>query len=61
MWSDSWQLGQEASTLQTRFPRLFSYAKEPWIIVKEFFDSQDVFQHFHLPLSAQAFDDLVLL
>ena len=40
---------------------LFSYVMDPWITVKEFFDSQDVFQHFHLPLSSQAFDDLTTL
>ena len=60
-WSDSWNIGDEVSPLQSRFPRLFSYVKDPWITVKEFFSSQDIVQHFHLPLSAQAFGELILI
>ena len=30
-------------------------------LLKSFFDSQDMFQHFHLPLSSQDFDDLTAL
>ena len=61
MWSDNWQLDDQVSSLQFRFPRLFSYVKDPWITIKEFLDSQDMFQHFHLPLSSQAFDELTIL
>ena len=43
------------------FPRLFSYVKDPWISVKEFFCSRDILRHFHLPLSAQAFGELGLI
>ena len=39
-WSDNWNLGSEVSSLQTRFPRLFSYAKDPWILVKEIFSTR---------------------
>ena len=61
MWSDNLHLDGQVSTLQLRFPRLFSYVKDPWITILEFLDSQDIFQHFHLPLSSQAFDDLAIL
>ncbi|XP_073367917.1 uncharacterized protein [Aegilops tauschii subsp. strangulata] len=61
MWSDNWQLDDQVSSLQFRFPRLYSYVKDPWITVQEFLDSQNMFQHFHLPLSSQAFDDLTTL
>ncbi|XP_073360718.1 uncharacterized protein [Aegilops tauschii subsp. strangulata] len=61
MWSDNWQLDDQVSSLQIRFPGLFSYVKDPWITAKEFLDSHDMFQHFHLPLSSQAFDDLTTL
>ena len=61
MWSDNLQLDDQVSRLQFRFPRLYSYVKDPWITVQEFFDSQDIFQHLHLPLSNQAFDDLTTL
>ena len=60
-WSDNWNLGNEVSSLQSRFPRLFSFAKDPWISVKAIFNSIDLYQHFHLPLSAQAFDELNLI
>ena len=60
-WSDHWKLGQEVNTLQSRYPRLFSYAKDPWITVKELFETQDIYQNFHLPLSAQAYEDMINL
>jgi len=49
------------SSLQLRFPRLYSYVKDPWVTAMEFLGSQDIFQHFHLPLSSQAFDELTIL
>ena len=60
-WSDNWNLGSETSSLQARFPRLFSFAKDPWVLIKEIFNTQDLHQFFHLPLSAQAFDELNLI
>nr|XP_040258456.1 uncharacterized protein LOC120975813 [Aegilops tauschii subsp. strangulata] len=61
MWSDNLQFDGQVSSLQLRFPRLYSYVKDPWVTILEFLDSQDIFQHFHLPLSNQAFDDLTIL
>nr|XP_040251774.1 uncharacterized protein LOC120968845 [Aegilops tauschii subsp. strangulata] len=61
MWSDNLQFDGQVSSLQLRFPRLYSYVKDPWVTVMEFLDSQDIFQHFHLPLSSQAFDELTIL
>nr|XP_045086367.1 uncharacterized protein LOC120967116 [Aegilops tauschii subsp. strangulata] len=61
MWSDNLQFDGQVSSLQLRFPRLYSYVKDPWVTVMEFLGSQDIFQHFHLPLSSQAFDELTIL
>ena len=58
-WSDQWKLGDEATTLQSRYPRLFSYGKDPWVTVKELFETHDIFQNFHLALSAQAYEELL--
>ena len=41
-WSDNWNLGNEVSSLQNRFSMLFSFAKDPWISVKEIFNTQDM-------------------
>jgi hypothetical protein len=60
-WYDHWKIGEEVTTLQTRYPRLFSYAKDPWITVKEVFETQDLFGNFHLPLSEQAYEELITL
>ena len=40
-WSDKWKIDETVVTLQTRFPRLFSYVKDPWITVSEAFQSQN--------------------
>ena len=49
--SDRWKLGDSVTTLQSRFPRLFSYVKDPWISVAEAFQAHDILDMFHLPLS----------
>lgn len=53
--SGCWKLGNFVASLQSRFPRLFSYAKDPWVTVKEAFNSQEISKMFHLPLSEQAY------
>ena len=57
----SGRLVESVEPLQIRFPRLFSYVKDPWILVSEAFQSQDVNQMFHLPLSVQAHVELRVL
>ncbi|XP_073355123.1 uncharacterized protein [Aegilops tauschii subsp. strangulata] len=61
MWSDNLQFDGQVSSLPLRFPRLYSYVKDPWVTAMEFLGSQDIFQQFHLPLSSQAFDELTIL
>ena len=58
-WSDKWKIGESVEPLQIRFPRLFSYVKDPWITVYEAFQSQDRVNMFHLPLSAQAYQEFL--
>ena len=58
-WSDKWKIGDSVAPLQSRFPRLFSYVKDPWITVFEAFQSQDMINMFHLPLSAQAYQEFL--
>ena len=58
-WSDKWKIGDSVAPLQLRFSRLFSYVKDPWIIVYEAFRSQDMINMFHLPLSAQAYQEFL--
>ena len=58
-WSDKWKIGESVEPLQIRFPRLFSYVKDPWITVYEAFQSQDMVNMFHLPLSAQAYQEFL--
>ena len=58
-WSDKWKIGDSVAPLQSRFSRLFSYVKDPWVTVYEVFQSQDMINMFHLPLSAQAYQELL--
>lgn len=58
-WSDKWKIGDSVAPLQTRFPGLFSYVKDPWITVSEAFQSQEMIHMFHLPLSAQAYQEFM--
>jgi len=53
-WKDKWN-GQE---LNLAMPELFSYAKDQQISAKKVISSTDYTQLFHLPLSAQAFNQL---
>lgn len=50
-WKDKWN-GQE---LQLAMPELYSFAKNQLTSVKKVFNTADQTQLFHLPLSAQAF------
>jgi hypothetical protein len=44
--------------LSEKFPRLFSFAINPDISVKEIIMAQDLDSIFHLPISEQAFQEL---
>lgn len=47
--------------LQHRFPRLFSYVKDALVSVKDGFSAHDLISWFHLPLSEQAHNELLVL
>jgi hypothetical protein len=53
-WSDNWN----DWIIQERFPRLFSFAKDKLISVKEALQTTDPAQAFHLPISSEAADEL---
>lgn len=56
-WKDKWQ----SNLLQDQFPRLFSYAMNGNISVREMLLEEDRTQFFHLPMSPQAFQELQVL
>lgn len=53
-WKDLWDPG----VLQWRFPQLFSFTKQPNISARKFLSS-DINENFRLPLSMEAFNQLV--
>jgi hypothetical protein len=52
-WMDVWN----KHLLQTKFLRLFSFAKNKTISVAQFLTNNTLEQQFHLPLSVQAFQE----
>jgi hypothetical protein len=57
-WQDNWQLNGEHLPLQSRYPRLFSFAINPHISAKHAYECDDIVTLFHLPLSQRAFEEL---
>jgi hypothetical protein len=60
-WSDSWELDGSRVPLRDRFPRLFSFAKDSKVSVREMVQLQNRAEEFHLPLSSRAYDEFLLL
>ena len=61
-WSDSWLIGNSTRPLAARFQRLFSFVVDPFCTAQEVFTafSDDIMlSMFHLPLSAQAYQELI--
>lgn len=56
-WQDLWN-GQVTAQA---FPELFSFAKDPWISYRNMLQLSSPSQHFHLPLSIQAHQQLITL
>jgi hypothetical protein len=52
-WSDKWR----GNSLSQEFPRLFSFALDQNISLREMVNLDNIEEHFYLPLSAQAFDE----
>jgi hypothetical protein len=55
-WSDVWN----ENLLQQRFPRLFSFAKNQNISVAQFVQNNHMEAQFHLPLSEQTYQWIIL-
>ena len=56
-WSDTWR----DKVLNLKYPRLFSFAIDANLSVRDVMQTQDKSELFHLPLSQQAFEEFVLL
>jgi len=56
-WSDEWELGGATVPLRSRFSRLFSFAIDDKIYVKEVCQTQDRSSLFYLSLSSQAYEE----
>jgi hypothetical protein len=56
-WADKWK----EDTLDGRFSRLFSFAKDKLQSVKDFCNLEDIIDGFHLPLSTQAHGEMLQL
>jgi hypothetical protein len=52
-WSDIWN----DLLLQDKFPRLFSFAKDKLISVATFFNTTQMSELFHIPLSFEAWQE----
>ena len=57
LWNDFW-INHTNATLAQKFQRLFSFAKDPLISIKEDRAVDELTDLFNLPLSAQAFQEL---
>ena len=57
-WQDKWHIGNSVVPLRERFSRLFSYVKDPWTLVKDGLNCNDLSTWFNLPLSEQAYGEL---
>ena len=55
LWKDVWL----SNSLQNIFPYLFSFAKDVSISVSQILDMEDALDHFNLPLSQEAYDELL--
>jgi putative hemolysin len=60
-WSDEWEVDYSRVPLQQIFPRLFSFAKDEKISVRDMVMLQHRSEEFHLPLSSQAYDEYMLI
>ena len=61
-WSDSWLIGNSTRPLAARFQRLFSFVADPFCTAQEVFTAfydDSMLSMFHLPLSAQAYQELL--
>ena len=60
-WLDRWQLGNNVVLLSEKFPRLHSFVIDDTVTVREFMEQPETSEHFHLPLSQEAYIELTQL
>ena len=60
-WHDAWILGGSHLPIKERFPRLFSFALDDKISVKDFIEDFDIGTYFQLPIYQEAMYELVTL
>jgi hypothetical protein len=60
-WTDAWNFDESTITLSERFPRLFSFAKDDKISVRDMALMIDRSEEFHRPLSAQAYEEFCFI
>ena len=58
-WSDKWLFNGSCQPIADRYPRLFSYVLDPLKSAAEVYEAEDLSSLFYLPLSAQAYQELV--
>jgi hypothetical protein len=56
-WTDLWN----GNLFGHQFPELLSFSKDKFITVQNFMSLDDLSDHFHLPLSNEAFDQFTQL
>jgi hypothetical protein len=60
-WIDKWKFMDSAEPLSSRFPRLFSFVLDKDLPAAEVYVAPDMSQLFYLPLSAQAYQELMVV
>ena len=60
-WLNRWQLGNHDVLLHEHFPRLHSFVIDGVTTAKEFMERPDASDHFHLPLSPEAYTEFTQL
>ena len=57
-WKDKWEIGNSCQSLMSKFPRLFSFAKEESISAAKVYAVEELHSLFHLPLCILAFEEM---
>jgi hypothetical protein len=60
-WADAWNFDGSANSLSERFPRLFSFAKDDKISVRDMVPLLDRLEEFYRPLSAHAYEEFCFI
>ena len=58
-WFDAWVFLGSSTPLSERFPRLFSFAIDDKVSVRDVLNTLDMSELFHLPLSLEAMEEMI--